>query len=141
MDDVDPSGKQGTPVRIRDGPAAVFGRFSGLGNQGREKGQSHSSHCRVAPAAGGSNGARRHAAVRVRESEDLPGVMSLSDREGGMAGTAAAAAGRMCRIKDPLLHAPVPGARRAGVCAANGLEGVRLQPDFAWNAPTAGGPA
>jgi len=51
--------------------------------------------------------ARRRAAAGVRESEDLPGVRSLPDREGGMAGTAARAAGRIC-TKDPLLHAPAP---------------------------------
>jgi hypothetical protein len=67
--------------------------------------------------------------------------MSLPDREGGMAGTAAAAAGRMCQIKDPLLHAPAPGAFRAGSSAAGGTEGVRPQAGFVWNAPTAGGPA
>jgi hypothetical protein len=40
-----------------------------------------------------ANEARRHAAARARESEDLPGVVSLPDREGGRAGTAARAVG------------------------------------------------
>ena len=37
--------------------------------------------------------ARRHAVARARESEDLPGVMSLPDCEGGKVGTVAGAAG------------------------------------------------
>jgi hypothetical protein len=62
--------------------------------QARERGRSHSSHCRHGTLSGTAGAARRRAIARARESEDLPGVWSLPDREGGMAGTAAAAAGR-----------------------------------------------
>ena len=74
------AGKQGTPVRFRDGPAAVTRRRGRL----------------LQAIAGGAIGAfaRRHAADEVWESEDLPGVMGSPDREGGMAGTAVR--GRLC---------------------------------------------
>jgi len=59
--------------------------------------------------------ARRTQSADARKSEDLPGVGSLSDREGGMTGTAAGAAGRD-NAQDPLLQAPASYPGRSCAC-------------------------
>lgn len=113
-----PSGKQGTPVRFRDGPAAVIGRSRPAAIQPLRL--PRNDEFRAA--------ARRLAVGRARESEDLPGFGSLPDREGGMADTAARAAGDTefrTRCQPPVSCAPgVP--RHAGTGAAR--DGRRGRP-------------
>ena len=78
------AGKQGTPVRFRDGPAAVTKRRSRL----------------IRAIAGGARAsvARRHPAGGAWESEDLPVFESRPDCEGRAAGTVAQAAGNASSI-------------------------------------------
>lgn len=78
------AGKQGTPVRFRDGPAAVTKRRSRL----------------IRAIAGGARAsvARRHPAGGAWESEDLPVFESRPNCEGRAAGTVAQAAGNASSI-------------------------------------------
>ena len=85
-----------------------------------------------APAHGRVREARRHAAVRARESEDLPGVVSLPDREGGRAGTAARAVGRRHSEGSAPVASPVRSLRAR---ACGWLRGVGCpRAASAWNA-------
>ena len=55
-------GKQGTPVRIRDGPAAVFGRFFFQGDREGEQG----GRIRAIASAGPREGSRGEKACGCR---------------------------------------------------------------------------
>jgi len=76
--------------------------------------------------------ARRRAAAGVRESEDLPGVRSLPDRE---AGWRARPHGRPVAFAPRIRFCthPLPGALCAGFCAAERSGRVWPQTVFVWN--------
>ena len=121
-------GKQGTPVRFRDGPAAVSRRLFRTGKKGRLI----SSHCEQ----GGPCGLVREKAPagRARESEDLPAFESMPTCAGGVAGTVASewsvAAGhqffgkRSCKQSVPRGRAVLLHARTAGVADALALRSL-----------------
>jgi hypothetical protein len=69
--------QQGTPVRFRDGPAAVTGQDD----------RCHRCHC-VSPPPCDAGGGREKATTSARESEDLPIVPGAREGcEGGPTGT------------------------------------------------------